>query len=229
MRKKCAAITDVEKVELEPARKRAASRRPDDQRPDARVLLGAYSMGIFPMADRGARRIDWYRPDPRGILPLDGLRVPRSLRRVVDSGRFEIRFDCNPMEVLRACAGTRGPDNPGWMSERLAAAYAELSALGFLHSVESWSDGRLVGGLYGVAIGGAFFGESMFVRPELGGRDASKVALVHLVERLRTRGFALLDTQVVTPHMGRLGAVEIGARDYDALLAKAIALRASWE
>lgn len=193
------------------------------------MLLGGYSIGVFPMSDPLSGRIDWYRPDPRGVLPLDGLRISRTLRRVVESGRFEIRIDHQRTAVVRACAGARGPDNPSWMNPRLLAAYDELAARGFLHSVEAWRDDRLVGGLYGVALGATFFGESMFVRPELGGADSSKVCLVHLVERLRRGGFALLDTQIVTSHLATLGAIQIPAAEFDVRLAAALELHATWD
>ena len=174
------------------------------------LLLAAYMSGWFPMADdRG--ELSWYSPDPRGIIPLDRFHVPARLARVVKRGVFEIRVDTAFEAVVRACAeAEREPEDTGtWISEEIVESYCALHDLGHAHSVEAWQDGRLAGGLYGVALGGAFFGESMFHRVT----DASKVALAALVERLRGRGFALLDTQWVTPHLLQFGATEI-ARDH---------------
>lgn len=201
----------------------------DPQRPTAAVLLAAYSSGVFPMADPERGEIDWYEVEPRGVLPLDRLHVPRTLARLVRQGRFEIRIDSAVSEVIRACAGDRSPANRGWMNDALRGAYEELAALGHCHSVEAWLHGRLVGGLYGVRLGGAFFGESMFARPDLGGSNASKVCLVHLVARLRAGGFKLLDTQMVTSHMEQFGAIEIPTRTYRALLKEALACAAQWD
>lgn len=174
---------------------------------DPETLLVAYSQGAFPMTDRdGTTR--WYTADPRGILPLDAFHVPRTLRQVVQQSRFEIRFDTSFGTVMRACMELRTEGS--WISEQLIDVYCRLHETGFAHSVESWQNDELVGGLYGVSMGGAFFGESMFYRV----RDASKVALVHLVARLRERGYELLDTQASTPHLQRFGCVEIRATDY---------------
>lgn len=203
-------------------------RRPDLHRPNAALLRTAYMAGIFPMADPDTGEIGWYCPDPRGILPLDDFHVPANLARLVRQGRFEIRIDTAFESVLDACAGPRSPDNGSWMNAPLRAAYVELHREGDAHSVEAWRDGILVGGLYGVSLGGAFFGESMFCRPDLGGSNASKVCLVHLVERLRARGFTLLDTQMVTPHMRQFGCIEIPARQYLDLLGEAIRQSAHW-
>jgi leucyl/phenylalanyl-tRNA--protein transferase len=194
----------------------------NEQHPDGDLLLHAYINGIFPMADPEAGVIEWFRPDPRGILPLDGVHVPRSLQRRVRSERFEVSVNRAFEEVLRACAVPRSAENGSWMVEDLLAAYLELHDRGFAHSVEARRDGVLVGGLYGVHIGSAFFGESMFSRPELGGTDASKVCLVHLVERMRARGFTLLDTQFVNDHLQQFGCIEIPADEYDVRLAEAI-------
>jgi len=169
------------------------------------LLISAYVQGIFPMGIEG--RIGWFSPDPRGILPLDGFHVSKSLAQSVRSNRFEIRIDSAFETVVRRCA-TR-PDGT-WISESIINAYAELHHLGCAHSVEAWRSDRLVGGLYGVALGGAFFGESMFHTE----RDASKVALVALVERMRLRGYSLLDIQYATPHLERFGAIEIRRSDY---------------
>lgn len=173
-----------------------------DLEPD--TLLTAYRSGLFPMPSDGM--LVWWSPDPRGILPLDGLRVSRSLRRSLR--RYEVRFDTAFATVVEACADPGRPH--GWISDEIARAYVRLHELGWAHSVETWLDGRLVGGLYGVAIGGLFAGESMFSAE----RDASKVALVHLVERLREQGAALLDVQWLTPHLASLGAIEVSRDDY---------------
>jgi leucyl/phenylalanyl-tRNA--protein transferase len=184
------------------------------------TILAAYRGGIFPMPLRSTRRMAWWSPDPRGILPLDGLRVSDSLRR--SCRKFEIRLDTAFAEVVAACADPRRPH--GWISPAMRAAYLDLHALGWAHSVEAWTaDGELAGGLYGVAIGGLFCGESMFHRAT----DASKAALVGLVERLRAAGDAparILDVQWRTDHLARLGAIAIPRRDYLARLPAALAL-----
>jgi leucyl/phenylalanyl-tRNA--protein transferase len=185
------------------------------------LLVSAYTTGWFPMAgDDGVIR--WYSPDPRGIIPLDGFHVPSRLARLVRSGRFEIAVDRAFPEVIRECAeAERDPDDPGsWISEEIARSYVALHAEGIAHSVEAWEGETLAGGLYGVAIGGAFFGESMFHRVT----DASKVALVALIDRLRARGYGLLDTQWVTPHLERFGAVEVPRSQYLQLLDRSLRL-----
>lgn len=182
---------------------------------DPETLLMAYSQGAFPMTDRDGA-IRWYTADPRGVLPLELFHIPRSLRQVVKQNRFEIRIDQSFDRVMRACMETR-PEG-SWISEDLIRAYSRLHELGFAHSVEAWRKGQLVGGLYGVCLGAAFFGESMFYYE----RDASKVAMVHLVERLRDRGFELLDTQASTPHLQRFGCVEVRAEDYMRRLRRAL-------
>jgi leucyl/phenylalanyl-tRNA--protein transferase len=203
--------------------------RVDPQRPTPEVLIWAYGRGIFPMADPATGRIDYYSPDPRAILPLDAFEIPKSLARRARSGRFEISSDRCFERVMRECAQPR-PGHPGtWIDERLVEAYVALHELGCAHSVEAWRDGDLVGGLYGVSLGGAFFGESMFSRPEHGGTDASKVCLVHLVEHLRAGGFALLDTQFQTPHLRRFGVVEVRRSRYLSLLERALALPGRWQ
>lgn len=199
------------------------------QRLDAPLLLRAYCCGAFPMADPHSQRIEWYSPDPRAIMPLEEFRMPRTLARLVRGGPFEIRSDTAFEEVMRACAEPRDDDPLTWISPKLIEAYVELSRLGHAHSVEAWYEGSLVGGLYGVHVGGAFFGESMFIRPELGGTNASKVCLVDLVRRLRERGFTLLDTQFWTPHLGQFGCVEIPRARYLERLAKAVRLPVTWE
>ena len=190
--------------------------------PDGDLLLHAYVNGIFPMGDPEEGIVEWFRPDPRGILPLDSFHVPRSLERRVRSGRFKITVDEAFESVMRACAVPRSVENGSWMVEDLLRAYVELFDRGFAHSVEAWRDDVLVGGLYGVHVGGAFFGESMFSRPDVGGTDASKVCLVHLVDRLRENGFTLLDTQFVNNHLEQFGCIEIPAEEYDARLLEAI-------
>lgn len=188
------------------------------------LLLSAYAQGIFPMAHEDGQ-IYWYAPDPRAILPLDGLHVSQSLARLIRSGRYEICFNTAFLEVMMACAAP-GPDREEtWINDEIIEAYNWLHELGFAHSVEAWEDGELVGGLYGVGLRGLFAGESMFSRRP----NASKVALYYLVQRLRERGFRLLDVQFLTPHLQRLGAVEISKRRYLALLNKALAVDARFD
>jgi leucyl/phenylalanyl-tRNA--protein transferase len=176
---------------------------------DSALLLNAYASGWFPMAVD--HEVHWFSPDPRGVVPLDRLHVPRRLARLVRSGAFRIEVDRAFVDVMRACAAGRDADDPGtWINEEIIASYTALHARGFAHSVEAWNGDRLAGGLYGVALGGAFFGESMFHHET----NASKVAFVALAERLRERGFTLLDTQWVTPHLEQFGAIEIPRADY---------------
>jgi len=172
------------------------------------LLVRAYRDGLFPMALEDGR-IGWFSPDPRGIVPLDTFHVPSRLARVVRAQRFEIRIDTAFCDVMRACADRRDDDGTR-ISAEILDSYEALHRQGLAHSVEAWRDGDLAGGLYGVHIGAAFFGESMFYRET----DASKVALVALVERLIAGGFTLLDTQWVTPHLQQFGAVEIPRTDY---------------
>lgn len=159
------------------------------------------------MTDRDGK-VRWYTADPRGILPLDGLHVPKTLRQTVRQKKFEIRINSDFQATMRGCM--EGRPEGSWISTVLIEAYGRLHEMGYAHSVESWRDGKLVGGLYGVSLFGAFFGESMFFRE----RDASKVALVALVERLNERGFLLLDTQATTEHLRTFGAVDISAAEY---------------
>lgn len=169
--------------------------------------------------------VSWYAPDPRAILPLDdSFRVSRSLRRVMQQNRFEIRFDTCFSEVMRACAVPGRGREHTWISDEFVQVYSQLNRLGFAHSVETWLDGKLVGGLYGVHIGGLFAGESMFSRVT----DASKVALAHLTNHLRQRGFVLHDTQYMTPHLRRFGAFEISREEYQRRLAKALQIRTAF-
>lgn len=174
-------------------------------------LLDAYQHGIFPWP---LGTIDepmaWWSPDPRAIIELDGLHVSRRLRRRIRSGRFDVTFDSDFHGVIRGCATAPGRRGQTWLTPRMIRAYVRLHDLGHAHSVETWRDGRLVGGTYGVSIAGLFAAESMFHRET----DASKVALVYLVEHLRRRGYVLLDIQQLTPHTARLGAVEIPRIEY---------------
>jgi leucyl/phenylalanyl-tRNA---protein transferase len=183
-------------------------------------LLNAYARGYFPMATSRHGELLWYAPDPRGILPLDAFHIPKNLRKTVDRQTFRVTTDRAFRDVIAACA--ERPDT--WISDEIAEAYTRLHTLGFAHSIECWQKGRLVGGLYGVALRSAFFGESMFHLMT----DASKVALVHLVDRLRTGGFTLLDIQYTTPHLEQFGAVEIPEARYKALLRRAMSHEASW-
>lgn len=187
------------------------------------LLLTAYSRGFFPMAD-WTGQIGWYDPDPRGIFPLDRFHVPRKLAKRIRSGFFEVRVDTAFRSVMEACAEPAPGRGETWISQELVDAYCRLHELGCAHSVECWREGVLAGGLYGVAVRGLFAGESMFSRVT----DASKVALAHLVERLRAGGFILLDTQFVTSHLARLGAVEVPRAVYRGLLAKALEARTTF-
>lgn len=185
----------------------------------ADLLLHAYAAGIFPMArSRSDARLYWIDPEQRGILPLTGFHVSHRLRRTLRRGGFEIRCDSAFEAVMRAC-GAPAPDRPEtWINDQIVRLFVDLHQRGLAHSVEAWQDGILVGGLYGLALGAAFFGESMFSRRT----DASKVALVHLVARLKAGGFRLLDTQFVTAHLSRFGAIEIPRQDYRRLLSDAL-------
>ena len=169
-----------------------------------RRLLAAYARGIFPWFNDEDPTL-WWSPDPRMVLYLDELRVTRSLRRVIRSGRFEVRADTAFLDVMAACAEPREGQDGTWITPAMLDAYGALASLGFAHSIESWLDGQLVGGLYGVAIGRMFYGESMFTRQS----DASKVAFAHLVAQLRRWGFRLIDCQMSTAHLASLGAREI--------------------
>lgn len=178
------------------------------------ILLGAYCSGMFPMAHGQDGEIHWYSPERRGIIPLDGLKISRSLRQTIKKRIFEIRYDTDVESTIRACADREDV----WISETIVQSYLHLHRLGFVHSVEAWTDGRLAGGLYGVALGGAFFGESMFSTVS----DASKVALEALVGRMNRNGFTLLDTQYTNPHLLTLGCIEVPKADYLKLLSEAI-------
>jgi leucyl/phenylalanyl-tRNA--protein transferase len=183
------------------------------------VLLRAYACGIFPMAESADDpTLFWVEPEMRGVIPLDGFRVASRLARTVRSDAFTVTVDTAFKVVIAGCAAPQPGRDDTWINKRIRDLYVGLHELGHAHSVEAWQDGDLVGGLYGVSLGRAFFGESMFHRA----RDASKVALVHLVARLIAGGFELLDTQYVTEHLRSFGAVEIPRRRYTALLDKAV-------
>ncbi len=170
------------------------------------VLLKAYSCGIFPMAESAEDpALYWIEPQHRGILPLDSVHVPRRLARTIRTTPFDVRIDTDYEGVISGCAASRPGRRSTWINSRIRALYRELFELGHCHTVEVWNGERLVGGLYGVALGGAFFGESMFSYE----RDASKIALVHLVARLIAGGFTLLDTQFVTDHLRQFGTIEV--------------------
>ena len=189
------------------------------------LLLAAYAAGVFPMAESADNpELFWVDPRRRGILPLEAFHVPHKLRRVVLQGSFEIRCDTVFEEVIRGCAEATEKRPNTWINDEIMRLYAALFDRGAAHSVEAWQDGTLVGGLYGVSFGAAFFGESMFSRAT----DASKVALVHLAARLRIGGYRLLDTQFLTPHLARFGGVEITRARYHRLLADALTSRASF-
>jgi leucyl/phenylalanyl-tRNA--protein transferase len=187
------------------------------------ILLKAYAAGIFPMAETADDpELFWVDPRWRGILPLDGFHVPRRLRRVVRQGHFTVRCDTAFEAVMRGCAEASDKRPNTWINDEILRLYAGLFARGAAHSVECWHEGELAGGLYGVSLGAAFFGESMFSRVT----DASKVALVHLVARLRQGGYRLLDTQFLTPHLAQFGGIEISRARYRRLLAEALRYRA---
>ena len=183
------------------------------------LVLQAYAVGLFPMAEtRNDDSLYWIDPKERGILPLDGVHVSKSLRKVLRKGVFEVRTDTSFAEVLELCRQQADNRPESWINDQIAELYNDLHAMGRAHSVECWQDGALVGGLYGVSLGGAFFGESMFSRV----RDASKVALIHLCARLKRGGYVLLDCQFITEHLKRFGAVEIPRAEYRERLAKAL-------
>jgi leucyl/phenylalanyl-tRNA--protein transferase len=183
------------------------------------VLLKAYACGIFPMAESAEdNALYWIEPERRGILPLNGMHVPKRLARTIRSGVFAVKIDRNFEAVIDGCAAPRSGRRSTWINGRIRGLYRELFALGHCHTVEVWQDGALVGGLYGVHLGRAFFGESMFSRA----RDASKIALVYLVARLIYGGFTLLDTQFVTGHLARFGAIEVSRDEFQRLLEGAL-------
>ncbi|MGH6873898.1 MAG: leucyl/phenylalanyl-tRNA--protein transferase, partial [Aestuariivirgaceae bacterium] len=179
------------------------------------VLLKAYAAGVFPMAENAEdNTLYWVEPEFRGVLPLDGFHVPRSLRKAVRQNRFDIKIDTAFSQVIAGCAERTPNRSSTWINSRIRSLYTQLHKMGFCHSVEAWRGEWLCGGLYGVKIGAAFFGESMFSRET----DASKVALVHLVARLNVGGFRLLDAQFINDHLKRFGAVEVTRRKYQHML-----------
>ena len=193
---------------------------------DARDLLDCYARGVFPMADaREDERVFLIDPERRGVIPLAGLHVSRRLARTVRTEPFEVRVDSAFRQVVQLCAEAGPGRTETWINHPIEALYVGLHAEGFAHSVECWRDGELVGGLYGVSLHGAFFGESMFSRQ----RDASKVALVHLVARLIAGGYRLLDAQFMTAHLTQFGAREISRADYRRRLAAALAVEADFQ
>jgi leucyl/phenylalanyl-tRNA---protein transferase len=199
------------------------SRRSLEITPD--LMLRAYRHGLFPMAEtRQGDRLYWLDPERRGVLPLDRFHVPRRLLRTVLSDDFEVAADRDFRATIAGCAAIAPGREDTWINPQIERLFTELHRMGFAHSVECWHRGRLVGGLYGVAMGSVFFGESMFSLV----RDASKVALVHLVARLRLGGFRLLDTQFVTAHLAQFGAAEIPREDYKRSLAIAVEISARW-
>ncbi|MEJ5156172.1 leucyl/phenylalanyl-tRNA--protein transferase [Gluconobacter wancherniae] len=189
------------------------------------LVLRAYASGLFPMApDRDSSELEWYSPEERGILPLDGMIVSRKLMRLALSGKYSVSSDTAFAEVMDACAEPAPGREDTWISERIRGLYCALHGMGQAHSVEVRRDGKLVGGLYGVSLAGAFFGESMFSRES----DVSKLALVHLVAGLQKGRYRLLDTQYTTSHLTGLGGIGIPADDYRALLHQALTVKASW-
>jgi len=189
------------------------------------LILRAYRAGIFPMAeDAGSPDLFWVSPQERGIIPLDGFRISKSLRKTLRNYPYAVLVDADFDAVINGCAAA-APDRPStWINNSIRSVYGELFLRGYAHTVEVWDGADLVGGLYGIALGGAFFGESMFHRRT----DASKIALAHLVERLNAGGFTLLDTQFLTPHLASLGGIEIPREEYEDRLARALAIRADW-
>lgn len=188
---------------------------------DAETLLAAYSSGYFPMAEsRVAEGLYWFNPAKRGTLPLEEFNIPRGLRKFLRSHPFQTRVDADFEGVIRACADIDRVSGETWINDEIIGLYCELHEMGHAHSIESWRDGKLVGGLYGVSLGGAFFGESMFSRES----EASKVALVMLVEILREAGYALLDTQFVNDHLKQFGVKEIRKQSYMTKLDNALKL-----
>jgi leucyl/phenylalanyl-tRNA--protein transferase len=189
------------------------------------IVLRAYAEGVFPMAERRTdTELFWVSPEQRGIIPLDAFHVSRRLARTVRSDRFLVTTDIAFVDVMRACAAPAPGRDESWINAEILRLYTALHASGHAHSIECWREGELAGGLYGVALGAAFFGESMFSRE----RDASKVALVHLVARIKEGGFELLDTQFPTAHLARFGTIEIPRARYLSFLRRAIAREAYW-
>lgn len=196
-----------------------AGASPDDYRIEPELLLRAYANGVFPMAEEADDpEIFWVRPEKRGIIPLDSFHIPKSLQKTIRQAIFEIRLDSDFEAVIDGCASGTGERARTWINGPIREAYGQLFDAGHCHTVEAWHEGKLVGGLYGVTLGRAFFGESMFTRK----RDASKVCLAFLVEHLKRQGFMLLDTQFTTAHLERFGAIEVRRKKYETLLAEAL-------
>jgi leucyl/phenylalanyl-tRNA--protein transferase len=189
------------------------------------LILRAYRAGIFPMAeDAGSPDLFWVSPEARGIIPLDGFRPSKSLRKTLRNHHYAVHADTDFGGIIDGCSAA-APDRPStWINDAIRAVYGELFRRRIAHTVEVWDGNDLVGGLYGIAIGGAFFGESMFHRRT----DASKIALAHLVDRLNAGGFTLLDTQFLTPHLASLGGIEITREDYEDRLSNALAIEGDW-
>jgi len=189
------------------------------------ILLRAYAIGVFPMSeDRNDPELFWVDPRTRGIIPLNDVHVSRRLAKTIRQQHFTVTFDTAFEATMEGCAESADDRPKTWINDRIIKLYTSLHKIGHAHSIECWLDGKMVGGLYGVSLGGAFFGESMYSRE----RDASKVALVHLIARLRGGGYALLDTQFVTDHLKQFGAVEITRNDYHRRLATALELDANF-
>ncbi len=187
------------------------------------IILRAYAAGIFPMAEsRDDTDLFWVDPEQRGVFPLDGLYISRSLKKRIRQNRFEIRYDSDFTAVIRSCAESNDDRDETWINSEIIQLYTRLFHMGHAHTVECWQDNELVGGLYGISLNGAFFGESMFSRKS----DASKIALVHLIARLTEDGFTLLDTQFVTEHLESLGAIEIPRDEYHLQLDDALSVEA---
>lgn len=185
------------------------------------LVIAGYEQGIFPMADAESGQIDWYTADPRAILPLNGFKISRSLRKTLDRETFSVTRDEAFEEVIRRCADRTST----WISEEIIRTFCDLHKLGYTHSVECWNGSALVGGLYGMALNGAFFGESMFHMET----DASKVALAGLISHMKSRGMVLLDIQFMTEHLRSLGAIEISRDDYLNRLDEALNMDVTWE
>jgi leucyl/phenylalanyl-tRNA--protein transferase len=190
------------------------------------LLLGAYASGIFPMAEsRNDPDLYWIDPDKRGIIPLDAFHIPRRLRKTLRTAPYEIRCNADFLGTIRGCAEPQGSRPETWINDEIERLYAALFEMGFAHSVECWREDELVGGLYGVSLGGAFFGESMFTRA----RDASKIALCHLAARLCKSGYVLLDSQFLTDHLLQFGTIEIDRAEYKSRLVDALKVNADFQ
>ena len=200
-------------------------RKPELQTIDPELLLNAYASGVFPMSeDADDPEVFWVRPEVRGVIPLDTFHVPSSLAKTIRHGKFGIQINTAFADVMRACAEATKDRPTTWINGPIFDAYNRLHVLGHAHSVEAWSENKLVGGLYGVTLGSAFFGESMFSRQA----DASKVCLVKLVEHLKACGFTLLDTQFTTEHLKRFGAIDVPRDAYEDLLQAALKQKKSF-